>query len=182
MKEAAVRDLAGDSRYWVERSLRCGLRVDLEYLSKKRKYLVECETRPRIPRLRDKGARRNKISWSNVYVLVVTEKYFWEMDWARLRGYFDVVLAYDPDLDTFTERRDLRFMGVLRDRFLDSVLPVVKSKKVMDTLYRLKIRKNVLKWKVRTVIQCSACHLHIETPWMFCPRHNCPRSTNMYRE
>jgi hypothetical protein len=186
MKEAAIRDLAGDLRHWVESSLSCGLRVDVEYRRKQRAYLVECETNPSIPRLIKKGINRNKSHMRNVYILVVTESDYLRLEWKRLRGYFDIIMAYDDKLDSLTISRDLRFMGGPRDTVLDTVLPIVKSKKFTKTMDHLSKRKNRFKWALRTFIQCNACRLGVDTPWYFCPKYDCEKSgrysTESYHE
>ncbi len=67
MKDAVIRDIAGDCMYSTEYMIGYpeygGLRVDVNITKNKRKYLIECETKPNIKRLIDKGKRRNKIPY-----------------------------------------------------------------------------------------------------------------------
>jgi hypothetical protein len=78
MKDAVIRCLVGDDIYWTERYIWLNtLRVDVEYVKNRQRFLVECETRPSIKRLIDKGKRRNRIPYRNLYLLVVpVERYY----------------------------------------------------------------------------------------------------------
>ena len=180
MKRAAVRDLVGgcwqktEYTYKGRRSSR--LRVDVVFVRKWRDHLVECETRPSVKRLMEKGGRRNGLGRRTVYILVVPAERYRRLDIGRLKGYFDQVIAYDAAADEFTCSRDLRFMGSLRDAALDVLVPLHRAISTGPVYNGLRIRKNLLKWAVRGLIQCSACRLGIDTPWIFCPRDGCLRS------
>jgi hypothetical protein len=117
MKDAVKRDLVGDCWYETEYTIKrygaAGLRVDVSFTKNKREYLVECETQPNIKRLVNKGRRRNKISYRTTYFLVVPSEFYKRTDWGQLRGYFDIIFAYDVDRDILTEGQDLRFLGSL---------------------------------------------------------------------
>lgn len=184
MKDAVIRDLVGDcwykTEYTINRYGAAGLRVDVSYTKNKRRYLVECETRPNIERLVDKGRRRNNIPYRTMYILVVPSEFYHMIDWGRLRGYFDIIFAYDVDRGMLTEGQDLRFLGSLRDVFLDLWVPFYKSKETQSVYWWFKIRKNLLVCKVRGYVHCTACKLGIPTPWIFCPRHDCPDSVYGY--
>jgi hypothetical protein len=184
MKEAVIRELGKETRYWTEYMFGWrgsgALRVDVCYIRKKRKYLVECETRPSIKRLVEKGKRRKKISHRTVYILVVPIKLYGRLDWRRLKGYFDLIMAFDARVDAFTDTMDLRFLGSVRDAALDVLVPIYLCKSVQSLFRWFRFRKNGLKWAVREVIQCGACKLGIKTPWVFCPRFDCPDSVYGY--
>ena len=177
MKDAVIRCLVGDDRYWTESTIwHNTLRVDIEYTKNRRRFLVECETRPGIKRLIDKGKRRNRIPYRNVYLLVVPVERYHDVDWGCLRGYFDMVLAYDAELAVFTDRRDLRLLGPFRDAFLDVLMPIYESEELQALFTWLTIRKNCLIYGTRGFIQCSMCRLGLSSPWIFCPRNGCPHS------
>ena len=180
MKDAVIRDLAWDCRYYTEYSFGQrgynGLRVDVHYTKKKREYLVECETRPNIKRLIDKGKRRNSIQDRTVYILVVPLRWIQKLEWRRLKGYFDLVIPYNVESGVLGRSYDLRFLGSLRDDFLDALMPVYKSQEVYDIYWWVVIRKNFLKWFLRGIVQCSLCRRGVPTPWEFCPKNDCPDS------
>lgn len=184
MKKAVVRDIGKGSKYWTEYLIGyCGsgsLRVDVNFSKNRRKYLVECETRPKIKRLIQKGKRRNKIRYRTVYILVVTSEWYRKLDWTQLKGYFDIIMSYDVEEDTFTERWDLRFLGPQRDTVLDIIVPIYMSEAVQSIYLRLVMGKNQVKHTIRKLIQCSACRIGIETHWKFCPKFNCPNSVSYF--
>jgi hypothetical protein len=180
MKEATIRDICKDSKYWTEymfgwRGLG-GLRVDVNFTRNRREHLVECETRPNMKRLIEKGKRRNKIRYRTVYMLVVPFKWYKKQDWTQLIGYFDIILAYDVGEDAFAERMDLRFLGSLRDTILDIIVPIYRSEAAQSIYWKIVVRKNRIQSAVRTLIQCTTCKLDIETPWIFCSKYDCPDS------
>ena len=178
MKRAAVLYLADGCycrrEYTPKGRGSVGLRVDIQFTRKMRDYMVECETRPSLGRLIKKGERRNRLRGRTIYILTVPEDQWGSVEWRRLRGYFDKVLAYDAEEDSFTFAQDLRTLGPLRDAALDVLMPVILSRRAKSTYHWLRIRKNLLKWNARALIQCTACKLGIETRWIFCPRYNCP--------
>ncbi|MFC1803959.1 hypothetical protein ACFL0D_08360 [Thermoproteota archaeon] len=184
MKDAVIRDLVDDGRYSTEYLYGYrgsgALRVDISYTKNKREYLVECETRPNIKRLIDKGKRRNEISYRTMYILVVPSEYYHRIDWRQLHGYFDIIFTYEIDRDMLTERQDLRFLGSLRDVFLNVLVPVYKSNETQSVSRWLVIRKNLLVYELRGYLHCTACKLDIPTPWIFCPRDDCPNSVYGY--
>jgi hypothetical protein len=179
MKDAAKRILACDSNSWLEYSASRfdnRLRVDVYYIKNKRRFLVECETKPNLKRLTNKGKRRNSLTYRNTYILIVSSEHFDKHDWWRLKGYFDTVLAYNIELDVFSAKIDLRLFGLFQDRVFNLVTPIYRSRSARD-LYRFCWRtKNRIIYSFRGFIQCRACKLGIETPWVFCPKFDCPDS------
>lgn len=103
------------------------LRVDVMYVKNHRYYLYECETRPNLKRLKEKGRKRSKLHYKTVYSLVVPESMYHRKDWKQLTGYFDIVYSYHVGEDRFTGSQDLRTFGGLQDFVLDIVMPVVRS-------------------------------------------------------
>ena len=183
MKDAAITHLAKDCRYWKEytHGIRGdALRVDVMINKNGRRYLVECETRPNIERLMDKGRRRNKIRGRNLYVLVVGEEWFDRLDGGRLRGFFDIVQAYNSETHRFTDRRDLRTLGTLRDSVLDIMVPLIKAERTQAVIWWIRTTKNQLKWRIIDYLQCTSCKLGIPNPWIFCPSSDCEDSQSQY--
>lgn len=179
MKDAVKRMLAGESRTWIEYSASRfdnRLRVDIHYTKNKRDFLVECETKPNIKRLIKKGKRRNSLTYRNTYILIVPSKHFEKHDWLRLRGYFDIVLAYDIRLDRFSMKRDLRLFGSLQDRIFDLATPIYRGRRARNLYWSCYRSKNLILYSLRDFIHCKACKLGIETPWIFCPKYDCPDS------
>jgi hypothetical protein len=181
LKKAVETHLAGGNHCWYESHMgpwggSGSLRVDVHYNRNKRSIYVECETRPSISRLIEKGKRRVKVPYRNVYILVVPDEYYGRLEWQRLRGYFDLVLGYDVEDGVFTGKRDLRFMGPLRDAALDFLIPIYKSERVQGTLNRVTRRKNILKMRLRGRLQCLLCRLDLPSPWIFCPGDGCSDS------
>ena len=177
MKDAVIRHLVGDDRYWTENTIWLNtLRVDVEYVKNRRRFLVECETRPGIKRLIAKGKHRNRVPYRNVYILVVTAEWYRRLEWWRLKTYFDLILVYDVEREQFTDRRDLRFMGWLRDVALDMIVPIYNGERLQHSIHLINRGKNRLKWRVRGFLHCSMCKLGIPSPWLFCPRNDCPDS------
>ena len=181
MKGAVVRYLVDGERYWTEsRVWYSGLRVDVSYMRKRRHFLVECETRPGVKRLVEKGRRRNTVPYRNVYILVVTAEWFRRLELRRLKGYFDRVLVYDDDCDRFTDSRDLRRLGWLRDSALDILVPIYYSKRFQNMLRTITMCKGRFKLWVRMSLQCPMCRLGIPTPWWrFCLRDKCPEDRSL---
>ena len=103
-------------------------RVDMEYKHHMRYFLVECETRPNMRRLKAKGLDRKKIKQWNNYILIVPTSEYLKHDWNELRGYFDQIYSYDVTSDTMTLATDLRILGSLRDVFLDHWMPIRRTK------------------------------------------------------
>jgi len=98
MKDAVIRHLVKDGWYRTEsRVWYTGLRVDVAYTRNGRRFLVECETQPNVRRLMEKGRRRKRVPYRNVYILVVTLEWFSRLKLRRLKGYFDRVLVYDVE-------------------------------------------------------------------------------------
>ena len=147
--------------------------VDVNITKNKREYLVECETRPNIKRLVEKGKRRNSIRCRTVYILVVPMKWYQKLDWHLLKGYFDIVIAYNIEDDVFNGAIDLRFLGSLRDMFLNALVPVYKSDEAKSVIRWIKMKKNLLVYNIKGQIHCIACKHGIPTPWRFCPRDDC---------
>jgi hypothetical protein len=142
------------------------LRVDLCYTSRSRYYLVECETKPSIPRLQEKGRRRNNIHYRTVYVLVMPEKEYFKRNWSELHGYFDTVYAYDIDAGRFTVKRDLRTLGAVQDVALDALMPVIRSKRFQALLWWLRKNKNLFH-------HCLRCLQGNNSPWPDCWHKPC---------
>jgi hypothetical protein len=178
MKHAAERLLAGDSKTWIEETIgkpmESRLRVDVSYRKNKRFFLVECETKPNTKRLIDKGKRRNRLGYRTTYILIVPVSNYRKNDWSSLRGYFDIIYAYDEEHESFTQYRDLRFLGPLQDRLLNLFMPIYKSRHLEDLYWFIMIRKNRVKWALREIIQCNACRIGIDTIWEYCPTMRCP--------
>ena len=142
------------------------LRVDLSYLSSSRHYLVECETKPKIPRLQEKGRRRIKIRYRNVYVLVMPSEEYVKRKWSELRGYFDLVYAYDVKTSSFTAKQDLRALGAFQDVVLDAMMPVIRSKRFRDLRWWLDKKKNMC-------THCVDCIRGRGSPWPNCWHNPC---------
>lgn len=132
LKEAVKCHHAGENRCWTEvvhGYVREGsLRVDVKYVKSHRYYLYECETRPNIKRLKEKGWKRSKLRYKTVYSLVVPESEYSKKDWKQLAGFFDLVYAYNVVEDRFTKKQDLRTLGGLQDFVLDLVMPIARSR------------------------------------------------------
>jgi len=181
LKDAVKRHHAGGSRCWYESHMlpwgnQGSLRVDVSYRRNKRSYYTECETKPNLSRLVEKGRRRREHYRRTVYNLVVPKSEYNKHDWTRLRGYFDQVFAYDIEKDEFTDAVDLRLLGPLRDAVLDITMPIYWSKEFQSTYRRVKYSENRVYWAVRVILQCSACRLGLPHPWGFCPKDDCPDS------
>ena len=140
---------------------RGSLRVDVCYMLRHRYYLVECETKPNIPRLLEKGRRRNSIHYRTVYVLVVPFNEYVKKNWAELRGYFDLVYAYDLNEDRFTAKQDLRTLGALQDMVLNVLMPVFRSERFQTLLWWLRKKKNLCQ-------HCYNCLRGKSSPWPQC--------------
>jgi hypothetical protein len=161
----------------MEQTQRWGLslRVDVEYTQNMRDYMVECETRPNMRRLKAKGVNRKKIESRNMYILIVPIGEYCKKDWSQLKGYFDKVYGYDEDIDSMAAVMDLRKLGFLQDIFLDHWMPIRRT--VIKDAYRwLRLNKNLVLNGLRRVVQCTLCELGVSSPWEFCPRYDCPRS------
>ena len=152
------------------------LRVDVRYSQNSRTYLVECETRPNIKRLKAKASLRKKLHYRNNYILIVTDSEYRKHDWRQLRGHFDKIYSYDPEKDLITEMTDLRTLGLFQDFFLDLWMPIwiTRLRYHWWVLYR---NKNNLRRSIRELIQCSLCRRGLDSPWRYCPIYNCPNST-----
>ncbi len=156
------------------------LRVDVRINRNDRRFLFECETRPNIKRLMDKGRRRNKIRYRNIYVLIVTSDWYPRLDWDQLRGYFDIIHAYNVDSDSFTHRRDLRKLGPLRDSVLDVLVPVYYAKRTQATIWYVKRRINRIRYSITAFHQCTYCRLGLPTPWRCCPMNASCKDSHPY--
>lgn len=177
MKHAVEKHLADGASCWYE-SIHYWerLRVDVQYYRKHRLYMYECETKPKIPRLKMKGIKRQELRERNVYSLVVPADEYHRIDTRELSGYFDRILSYDPETQNFVDKHDLRFMGALREQALDLVVPVYHNE-IIHFIIKLPVRlRNTLKLKCRLVVQCGLCKLGFKTPWTFCPRMDCKDS------
>lgn len=154
------------------------LRVDVRINRNDRRFLFECETMPNLKRLKDKGRRRNLIRYRNVYILVVTEAWYHRLDWGQLRGYFDIILAYNVDSGSFTHRRDLRKLGPQCDSLLDVLVPIYYAKRTQDAMWYVKRRINRVRYSTTAFRQCTCCKLGLPTPWHCCPMDTyCKNST-----
>lgn len=175
MKDAVVNHLACGEHCWMEcRVWYCGLRVDVSYYRNRRCFLVECETKSRVKRLLEKGRRRNKVPYRNVYMLVVSVEGFRRLEWRRLKGYFDLVLVYDAEGDRFTNVRDLRCLGWLKDAALDALVPLYYGDEfqcVLRLIHRTRVRFGI--W-LRDSLECPLCRLGVPTSgWDYCYRDEC---------
>jgi hypothetical protein len=132
LKEAVKLHHAGGNHCWTEAVQGYGgegsLRVDVKFVKNHRYYLYECEIRPNIKRLKEKGRKRSKLHRKTVYSLVVPESEYSKRDWRQLAGFFDIVYAFNVGEDRFTGSQDLRTFGGLQDLVLDFVMPVVRSR------------------------------------------------------
>ena len=185
LKDAVRRHHAGGCRCTYESHMlpwgrEGSLRVDVYFCRRGRSIYTECETRPNMERLREKGRRRNTYYYRTVYRLVVPKQEYAKHDWRRLRGYFDAVYAYDVEADSFTDSVDLRLLGPLRDLALDLLMPIYWSRELQTVLRRITYGVNGLRWAVRSRLHCMACVLGIPHPWVFCPVMDCPRSRSYY--
>ena len=111
-----------------------------------------------------------------MYILVVPNEWYQKLDWGQLKGYFDLVIAYNVESGVLNDSIDLRFLGSLRDCFLDILIPVTKSDEAESIIRWIRLSKNRLVYTVRGHVQCIACKHNISTPWIFCPRNDCPDS------
>jgi len=162
LKNAVKRHHAQGSRCWYESNMQPwggngSQRADVQYYQNCRNYYVECETRPNINRLRDKGRRRNRYKKRGVYNLVIPESEYTRCDWRQLRGFFDKVYAYSVEEDRFTESLDLRALGFLQDLVLNLVTPLFMSPLFQGFYRPLWRRKNwvaVRLWKLGICVRC----------------------------
>ena len=128
LKNAVLEHLVKGNNYWLEQVVGyTGQRVDVAYISYKRHYLVECESKPGEMRLKAKGRTRNMLPYRNVYLLVMPLKEYHKRDWTTMRGSFDKVYSYDRDLGVLVEEIDLRRFGWVRDLVLNLFTPVLCS-------------------------------------------------------
>ena len=183
LKSAVQRHLAIECVCSYESTLEAwggagSLRADVYYQRCGRRFYVECETSPQIKRLQDKGRRRNRCKDRNMYLLLIPEQFFDLHDWDTLRGYFDQIIAYDVIGDRLTHRVDLRRLGWVRDTVLDAVIPIVSSREARNLRYFVLGKIHHVKWIIRKRVQCTLCRLNLSTPWIFCPRDDCPNSVS----
>lgn len=150
--------------------------VDVYVSRNSRYYYFECETRPSMKRLMEKGEKRKGHLHRNTYTLVVPAELYPRHDWGQLRGYFDAVWAYDAEDEAFTHIHDLRLLGGLRDAALDIIMPLKRSYRYLKLRWVFKARYFRLKVTLWSFVQCAACKLGVRIGGEFCPRHDCPDS------
>ncbi|MFH2110734.1 MAG: hypothetical protein ABIJ47_05670 [Candidatus Bathyarchaeota archaeon] len=178
LKKAVERHMAEGSQCWFESLMvpwsgSGSQRADVQFMRRRRSIYVECETRPSIRRLREKGRRRNQSPWADVYVLVVPETQYSRHDWRQLRGLFDKVYAYSAEEDRFTESVDLRPLGALRDAVLDAAMPVIRSPKFRAFYRFFWIRKNRAVRRLRDRARCIRCCMGKGRPRYYCVGETC---------
>jgi hypothetical protein len=148
LKEAVKRHHAGINRCRTESLQGWGgkgsLRVDLEFKKNHRYYLYECETKPNIKRLMEKGRKRAQLRHRTMYSLVVPESEYHRRDWKLLQGYFDIVYAYNEVEGKFTKSQDLRTLGGLQDFVLNIIMPIVRSSWFIDARHWINRNMNHL--------------------------------------
>lgn len=171
LKKAVERHQAEGNNCWYESTMGAwggsgSLRADVHYYRKRRSIYVECETRPSMKRLLEKGLRRTQSPWGDVYNLVVPDAQYGRHDWRQLRGYFDKVYAYSVEEDRFTESLDLRTFGALQDAVLDILMPVIRSNKVTALTLWLVKQKNLYR-------HCIMCLRGRTDPWHWCWNEPC---------
>ena len=149
------------------------LRVDVTYSRNRRRYYVECETRPNIKRLRKKGEKRNKNYYRTMYNLIVPSSVFFKRDWRQLHGYFDNVYSYDESADLINDRVDLRTFGRLQDLILDRAMPFFRSPEYEGFARFFWIRKNRVKRYLENQITCLRCCMGKGRPIYYCRYNTC---------
>ena len=98
----------------------------------------------------------------------------------RLKVYFDRVLVYDVDGDCFTDMRDLRRLGWLRDAALNVLVPLYYCDVLQRLLYLVGGNWVGLKYLMRRSLQCPLCRWGVPTPWWrFCLRYECPPARSL---
>jgi hypothetical protein len=88
-----------------------------------------------------------------MYILVVTVEGIRRLDWWRLKGYFNRIPVYDVDGDRFTDGRDLRRMGWLRDVALDVLALVYMGRRFQRSMCMINRDKILIRWRVRRLLQ-----------------------------
>lgn len=171
LKNAVGEHLAVGSRCQYEAEMspwsgRGSQRADVHYYRKSRSYYVECETRPNLERLREKGRRRLKSPWADAYILVVPEAQFGMHDWETLRGLYNEVYGYNVEENRFTCALDLRTLGALQDMTLDVVMPVVRNRRVRTFHSSIVRKKNIYS-------HCLNCLRGRICPWLRCLDEPC---------
>jgi hypothetical protein len=178
LKEAVKLHLAEGSRCWEESVMGSWggagcLRVDIYYRRRNRYFYVECETKPNIQRLMEKGRKRNKYYHRTVYNLVVPEKEFWKKNWRELSGYFDIVYAYSLEEERFTEKMDLRTLGSLQDLVLDRLMPFLRSPSFKEFRRFFWKRKNLVIQYISDLKLCIRCCMNQGRHVYFCIGETC---------
>jgi hypothetical protein len=182
LKEAVKRHHAERNRCWEESVMGSWggegcLRVDVHYNRKRRYYYVECETKPNIRRLIEKGRKRNKYYRRTVYNLVVPETEYWKKNWRELSGYFDIIYSYNIEKERFTDKTDLRTLGNLQDLILDRLMPFLRSPEFKKFSRFFWKRKNIIVQFMYNLKLCIRCCMNHGRLVYFCRGDPC----NVYR-